>query len=73
MVQIGDRVKLNADIAKRMDKKKPRNKSQKINWTKREGTVTRKALFTKNLSIRWDGRDSSEDWPDRAITVIGLV
>lgn len=63
-VRRGDRVRLVADIAKRMMDKKDK---RRVNWLTRRGVVIRVSMVSNSATIKWDDRATVDFWPVRAL------
>jgi hypothetical protein len=69
-MRAGDRVKLRSDLARTMTAKSRggRYGGRGLDWTKRRGVVT--YAGAKMITVRWDGRKSTDQWPSRALTIV---
>jgi hypothetical protein len=64
-VRRGDRVKLTHYAAKPL-----MAKPHKADWLARCGTVVRVSRVTDNVTVLWDDRASTDQWPFRAMEKI---
>ena len=61
----GDRVKLTHYAAKPL-----MAKPHRADWLARHGTVVRVSRVTDNVTVLWDDRASTDQWPFRAMEKI---
>ena len=67
----GDRVKLTRHMAETMAKDlAPHNRKRKFDWSHRTGTVVRDPHYGDQITIKWDGRKSLDQWPEKALEKI---
>jgi hypothetical protein len=59
----GDRVKLTQHVATPLMK----NRQCQTDWHSRKGTVVRVSRVTDIITVLWDDRASTDQWPFRAL------
>jgi hypothetical protein len=62
-----DRVMLTKFVAQSIMK----DRKQQVDWARREGTVVHVTRSTNQAVVQWDGRKSPDQWPVRALRVVG--
>jgi hypothetical protein len=62
-----DRVKLLPQLAERLMERDVFKKCKRIDWLERRGTIMRVPRYSDNIAVRWDDRNTLDNWPARAL------
>ena len=67
MIRECDRVRLTEIVIRSQMNRRRRFKNRPLDWRARIGTVVTLTRYTHSAQVKWDGRDSLDQWPLAAL------